>query len=164
MQYRRSILLSIILALLTAASFKSLESQAAPQPSPPKVKLQEAQGNSDKTETARKGHGEDYKQANSEKTINIKTDLVIIDLQVVDQKNQPVFDPIKKEDFTVFEDNDKQEIAHIYAPNLCSVIIQPTINATGLSGQLRVTINTKGKRRLSARTRQGYYAGKDDSN
>jgi Ca-activated chloride channel homolog len=55
----------------------------------------------------------DTKQTDKEKTIRIKTDLVLIDLQVIDQKNQPVFDPIKKEDFVVFEDDVKQEIAHI---------------------------------------------------
>jgi Ca-activated chloride channel homolog len=79
MRFRRSIFLSIILtavALSTAASIN-------------------------------------HKQTDKEKTINIKTDLVIVDVQVMDQKNQPVFDLFKKEDFSVFEDNVKQEIAHI---------------------------------------------------
>ena len=43
----------------------------------------------------------------------INTDLVVIDVQVIDQKNQPVSDLFGKDDFTVFEDNIKQEIAQI---------------------------------------------------
>lgn len=43
----------------------------------------------------------------------INTDLVVIGVQVIDQKNQPVSDLFGKEDFTVFEDNIKQEIAQI---------------------------------------------------
>jgi Ca-activated chloride channel family protein len=46
-------------------------------------------------------------------SVTINTDLVIIDLHVIDQKNQPVLDLFDKEDFSVFEDNVKQEIAQI---------------------------------------------------
>ncbi|HEU0178594.1 MAG TPA: VWA domain-containing protein [Blastocatellia bacterium] len=46
-------------------------------------------------------------------SITINTDLVIIDVHVTDQNNQPVFNLFNKEDFTVFEDDVKQEIAQI---------------------------------------------------
>lgn len=79
----------------------------------PKIKMLVVQDNKDKTKDLRKGSEGNNKQADKVKTINIKTDLVVIDVQVIDRKNQPILDLIKKEDFTVFEDNVKQEIAHI---------------------------------------------------
>ena len=45
--------------------------------------------------------------------LTINTDLVVIDVQVTDQNNHSVFDLFDKEDFIVFEDNVKQEIAQI---------------------------------------------------
>lgn len=79
----------------------------------PKIKMLVVQDNNVKTKDLRKGSEGNNQQADKVKTINIKTDLVVIDVQVIDRKNQPIFDLIKKEDFTVFEDNVKQEIAHI---------------------------------------------------
>src|SRR5262245_48652569 len=44
--------------------------------------------------------------------IKIPTDLVRLDVTVVDQNNNPVSD-LKKEDFIVYEDNVKQKIDHV---------------------------------------------------
>jgi Ca-activated chloride channel homolog len=107
---RISSLPAFSIVLLLTVLFAAREPVHMEQPT---IKQQEVQDNKDKTEAFRKGSEGNNKQADKVKTINIKTDLVVIDVQVIDRKNQPVFDLIKKEDFTVFEDNVKQEIAHI---------------------------------------------------
>lgn len=113
MQFRRSLFLSIILMAIALITAAPIGSQAPDQVPQTKIKMPEVQGNKDKTEDLRKGSEGNNKQADKVKTINIKTDLVVIDVQVIDQKNQPVFDLIKKDNFTIFENNVKQEIAHI---------------------------------------------------
>jgi Ca-activated chloride channel family protein len=45
-------------------------------------------------------------------TMNIDTDMVLLDVKVVDQRNNPVPN-LRKEDFSVFEDKVKQSIDHV---------------------------------------------------
>lgn len=44
--------------------------------------------------------------------IKVNTDLVVLDAQVIDRKNRKVFGPLRKEDFEVLEENQKQEIVY----------------------------------------------------
>ena len=100
-------------ALLMAASIGAVGLQNPPQPRQPKVELLRRQDARDKTGASRVDSGADQQRTNKKETIRINTDLVVIDAQVIDRKNQLVFDLFKKEDFIVFEDNVQQEIAYI---------------------------------------------------
>jgi Ca-activated chloride channel homolog len=102
----------IAAALLMVASIGAVGLQNPPQPRQPKVELSGGQDTKNKTGASRVSSGA-VQQPNKEAAIKIRTDLVIIDAQVTDRKNQPVFDLFKKEDFVVFEDNVQQEIAYI---------------------------------------------------
>lgn len=44
--------------------------------------------------------------------IKVNTDLVVFDAQVIDKRTRKVFGPLRKEDFEIFEENVKQEIAY----------------------------------------------------
>jgi VWFA-related protein len=44
--------------------------------------------------------------------IKVNTDLVVLDAQVIDKKTRKVFGPLRQEDFQIFEENVKQEIAY----------------------------------------------------
>jgi Ca-activated chloride channel family protein len=103
----------LVAELLMAASIGAVGLQNPPQPLQPKVELLEGQETTDKTGASRVDSGADQQRTNKKETIRINTDLVVIDAQVIDRKNQLVFDLFKKEDFIVFEDNVQQEIAYI---------------------------------------------------
>jgi Ca-activated chloride channel homolog len=103
----------IAAALLMVASIGAVGLQNPPQPRQPKVELLGGQDTKNKTGASRVSSGAVQQRNNKEEAIKIRTDLVIIDAQVTDRKNRVVFDLFKKEDFVVFEDNVKQEIAQI---------------------------------------------------
>ncbi|MBO0800941.1 MAG: VWA domain-containing protein, partial [Blastocatellia bacterium] len=113
MKFRMSLAKTVVfllIGLLSIASLQSVVAQDPPQPPKPK------QGQADENEKAkdRKGAMRQGAQAEGQSndpdsTIKLDTDLVNLDVTVVDQNNQPVFD-MKKEDFSVFEDKVKQNI------------------------------------------------------
>ncbi len=79
-----------------------------PQPKPtPTPKDQK-----DRKGAQRQGSQADQQSLDNDSTISIDTDVVVLDVTVTDQNNQPVFD-LKKDDFTVFEDRVKQEIQDV---------------------------------------------------
>jgi Ca-activated chloride channel family protein len=103
----------IAVALLAAASMGTAGLRNPPKSNPPNFELSEGQSANGETGAARKGSGTNRQRTGKEEAIKIRTDLVIIDAQVIDRRDQVVFDLFKKEDFVVFEDNVKQEIAQI---------------------------------------------------
>lgn len=108
MLLRQSIISAILttFALLSATSTKYIILPNLKRQPKTDNKQQQSQEKRDKTNGP-------VRQNDKGKTINIKTDLVTLDLQVIDHKNQPVFDLFEKGDFTVFEDDVRQEIASI---------------------------------------------------
>ncbi len=97
----------IMLALLVPRV--SSGAQDPPQPPQPKKEQQNPKDAKDKKGAQRQGAQADDQQLDKEGTIKLDTDLVLLDVSVVDITNNPVFD-LKKEDFAVFEDKIQQTI------------------------------------------------------
>jgi Ca-activated chloride channel homolog len=126
MQFRMSLLKTLTILLIASASIFAIQrvvAQDPPQPPQPKQKGEPGQPGQpgdapkDQKEKERKGAQRQGAQAEGqsadpEGTIKLDTDLVNLDVTVVDQNNQPVFD-VKKEDFEVYEDKVKQAIDNI---------------------------------------------------
>lgn len=51
-------------------------------------------------------------EVNPDEVIKVNTDLVVLDAQVVDKKTNKVFSGLRKEDFELFEENIRQQIAY----------------------------------------------------
>ncbi|MBO0719663.1 MAG: VWA domain-containing protein [Blastocatellia bacterium] len=113
MKFRMSLAKTVAFLLIGLLSIVSLQNAVAQDPpQPPKPK----QGQSDEKEKEKDRKGAQRQGAQAEgqsndpdSTIKLDTDLVNLDVTVVDQNNQPVFD-VKKEDFAVFEDKVRQNI------------------------------------------------------
>lgn len=103
-----AVLLFAVLALRTTAR---VGAQDPPQPPAPKQKPT-PQDPRDKKGAQRQGAEANQQSQDREGTIVVETDLVSLDVTVVDQNNQPVYD-LKQEDFTVYEDKVKQQIDHV---------------------------------------------------
>jgi Ca-activated chloride channel family protein len=126
MQFRMSLLKTLIILLIASVSIFAIQrvvAQDPPQPPQPKQTGQPGQTGQtgdapkDQKDKDRKGAQRQGAQAEDqatdpEGTIKLDTDLVNLDVTVVDQNNQPVFD-VRKEDFEVFEDKVKQTIDNI---------------------------------------------------
>ena len=82
--------------------------QDPPQPPKPK-RSSPSESPEDKRGARRQGAQADDQKLDRENTIKLSTDLVVLDVSVVDQNNNQVFD-LKKEDFQVFEDKVSQPI------------------------------------------------------
>lgn len=68
-----------------------------------------AESPQDKRGARRQGAQADDQKLDRDNTIKVDTDLVLLDVSVIDQNNNPVFD-LKKEDFQIFEDKILQPI------------------------------------------------------
>jgi Ca-activated chloride channel homolog len=122
MRFRKLVLKTLIILLVGLLSLPAMPravAQDPPQPPQPKKGEpgQAGQAPKDQKEKDRKGAQRQGAQAEEqtndpEGTIKLDTDLVNLDVTVVDQNNNPVFD-MKKEDFAVFEDKIKQNIDSI---------------------------------------------------
>lgn len=113
MNYRntfRAALVVLIIALLSAPAVPLAGAQDPPQPPPPKQTPQQKDPK-DKRGAQRQGAQADEQVVGGDR-INIDTDLVNLDVTVIDQNNQPVFN-LKKEDFSIFEDKVKQTIDNV---------------------------------------------------
>ena len=97
----------IMLALLVPRV--SSGAQDPPQPPQPKKEQQNPKDAKDKKGAQRQGAQADDQQLDKDGTIKLDTDLVLLDVSVVDITNNPVFD-LKKEDFAVYEDKIQQTI------------------------------------------------------
>jgi Ca-activated chloride channel homolog len=103
--------LALIIALLGLATIHSAGAQDPPRPPEPKQTPQR-QDARDKKGEQRQGARADERTQNRDETINIDTDLVLLDVTVVDQENNPIMS-LKKEDFTVYEDKIKQTVDNV---------------------------------------------------
>src|SRR5262245_9600303 len=122
MQHRRTIhvaIVALIIAILAVPVISRGTAQDPVQPpQPPQPKTAPSQKTDEKDkEKERKGAQRQGAQAegdslNQDETIKIDTDLVLLDVSVVDQNNTPIFD-LKKDDFTVFEDRVKQNVQDV---------------------------------------------------
>lgn len=103
----------LISMVLLAPAWQGVEAQDPVQPPPPKP----TPANTPKTPQEKKGAQRQGAQAEDQKldrenTIKLDTDLVLLDVTVVDQMNNPIFD-LNKEDFSVYEDKILQPIENV---------------------------------------------------
>lgn len=100
--------LALITALLSVSAIHNAGAQDPPQPPQPKQTSQQKDPK-DKKGAQRQGAQADEPGTVGDGGIKIDTDLVNLDVTVIDHNNIPVFD-LKKEDFSVYEDKVKQTI------------------------------------------------------
>lgn len=103
-----AVLLFLVLALRTA---DRVGAQDPPQPPTPKPKPT-PQDPRDKKGAQRQGAEANQQPIDREGTIFVDTDLVSLDVTVVDNNNQPIYD-LTQEDFAVYEDKVKQQIDNV---------------------------------------------------
>jgi len=109
----RIILPALILALLGVLAIYNADAQDPPRPPEPKQPPQQKDAR-DKKGERRQGSQEDQPVVDKEEGAVFKdfTDMVLLDVTVVDQNNTPVMD-LKKEDFSVYEDKIKQTVESV---------------------------------------------------
>jgi len=108
----RGVSLALIIALLIMPAINRAEAQDPPRPPQPKQPQQ--QQNDQKEKKAAQGQMAETVDTGTsgEDRIKIDTDLVNLDVTVIDQNNNPVFN-LKKEDFAIYEDNIKQTVESV---------------------------------------------------
>lgn len=101
----------VLVSLLGLPVMRSVGAQDPPLPPQPKPTPTPAQKDPrDKKGAQRQGAQADQQPLDPDSVIRVDTNLVSLDVTVVDtSNNMPVFD-LKKEDFTVFEDRVKQDV------------------------------------------------------
>ena len=103
--------LALIIVLLGLAAIHSAGAQDPPRPPEPKQTPQR-QDARDKKGDKRQSAQADEQIVDKDGKIVLDTDLVLLDVKVVDQNNTPIMD-LKKEDFIVYEDKVKQTIDNV---------------------------------------------------
>lgn len=114
---RRACLLLFVPLLCAAIILSVVSAQQPPQPPPGRETPDKRQGSQPgKQKGAPVRQGAQVEQQPQDPaaagTIQIDTELVLLDVTVVDQNNNPVY-TLDKEDFTVYEDKVKQEIEDV---------------------------------------------------
>src|SRR5215470_8241455 len=102
---------ALILALLILPAIYNADAQDPPRPPEPKRAPQQ-QDAKEKKGAQRQGAQADEQIVGKEGVIKVETDLVLLDVTVVDQNNTPNMS-LKKEDFSVYEDKVKQAIESV---------------------------------------------------
>lgn len=123
MRSKKSLLVVIALSsvLLISAFVKAQSSQPQQKPAQPPTKQDDPQK---KKEPQRRGAEEDN-QPDTGEALKIGTDLVLLDVAVIDQTGKPIMN-LNKEDFTVFEDRVKQvveDVDRVDAPLSLGIVI-----------------------------------------
>jgi len=103
--------LMLVVALLSLSTIHSAGAQDPPRPPEPKQTPQREDAR-DKKGEKRQGAKADERTLNRDEVFNIDTDLVLLDVTVVDQNNTPIMN-LKKEDFSVYEDKVKQTVDNV---------------------------------------------------
>ena len=103
--------LMLVVALLSLSTIRGAGAQDPPRPPEPKQAPQR-QDARDKKGERRQSAQADEQVIDKDNTIKEFTDLVLLDVTVVDQNNTAVMN-LKKEDFIVFEDRVKQTIDNV---------------------------------------------------
>lgn len=97
--------------VLLTAGFLRAGAQDPALPPKPKPRAP-AENPPDKRGARRQGAQADDQKLDRDNTIKVATDLVVLDVSVIDQNNNPIFD-LKKDDFQVFEDKVQQPIEDV---------------------------------------------------
>jgi len=103
--------LMLVVALLSLSTIRGAGAQDPPRPPEPKQTPQREDAR-DKKGERRQGAKADERTLNKDEVFNIDTDLVLLDVTVVDQNSTPVMN-LKKEDFSVYEDKVKQTVDNV---------------------------------------------------
>jgi Ca-activated chloride channel homolog len=106
-QLRRIVHLSLVCVMAVTASVQ-VATQDPPRPPQPKPTTQPQSDKSKKADRRQDAQADDRQEPGVE-AIRIETELVQLDVSVVDQKNNPIFG-LNQNDFTVYEDKVKQAI------------------------------------------------------
>ena len=99
---------ALVIALLSLTAIHSAGAQDPPRPPEPKPAPQQKDPR-DKKGDRRQGAQADEQVTDKDGVIHLDTDLVSLDVTVIDQNNMAVMN-LKKEDFSVYEDKIKQTI------------------------------------------------------
>jgi VWFA-related protein len=103
--------LASLIALLSLYAAWDAGAQDPPRPPEPKPAPQREDAKSKRADK-RQGAQADDQVVDKQSTIEIKTDLVELDVTVIDQNGLSIMD-LKKEDFAVYEDKIKQTVEHV---------------------------------------------------
>src|SRR5215470_15193975 len=101
----------LVVALLSLSAIRGAGAQDPPRPPEPKPAPQREDAKA-KRPDKRQGAQADDQVVDKQSTIEIKTDLVELDVTVIDQNGLSIMD-LKKEDFSVYEDKIKQTIENV---------------------------------------------------
>jgi Ca-activated chloride channel family protein len=107
----RIVSLVLILAMFSVPAIYNADAQDPPRPPEPKRAPQQ-QDAREKKGAQRQGAQADEQVGDKEGVIKVDTDLVLLDVTVVDQSNTPIMG-LKKEDFSIYEDKVKQSIESV---------------------------------------------------
>jgi Ca-activated chloride channel family protein len=102
---------ALTLALLSVLAIYKAGAQDPPRPPEPKQTPQR-QDARDKKGDKRQSAQADEQITDNDGQIVLDTDLVLLDVTVVDQENNPIMS-LKKEDFTIYEDKIKQTVDNV---------------------------------------------------
>jgi Ca-activated chloride channel homolog len=103
--------LASIITLLSLAAIREAGAQDPPRPPEPKPAPQREDAKARKGDK-RQGAQADEQIVDKQSVIEIKTDLVQLDVTVIDQNGLAIMD-LQKDDFTVYEDKVKQKIENV---------------------------------------------------
>jgi Ca-activated chloride channel homolog len=102
---------ALILALLSVLAIYKADAQDPPRPPEPKQTPQQKDA-SDKMGERRHGAQAVEQAVDKGGVIKVDTDMVLLDVTVIDQNNTPVMN-LRKEDFSVYEDKVKQTVESV---------------------------------------------------
>jgi Ca-activated chloride channel homolog len=107
----RIVSLALILAMISVPAIYNADAQDPPRPPEPKQAPQQ-QDAKERKGAQRQGAQAEEQRVDKEGVIKVDTDLVLLDVTVIDQNNTPIMG-LKKEDFSVYEDKVKQAIESV---------------------------------------------------
>jgi Ca-activated chloride channel family protein len=139
----RIIALALILAVLSVSAIYDAGAQDQPRPPQPKQTQQQQNDPKDKISAQVQGQvqgGQAGEPAvDKEGTIKIDTELVMLDVTVIDQNDKPIFN-LKKEDFSVYEDKIKQQVENVIRQEL-PISLGLVIDTSGSMGSKIQTVS-----------------------
>jgi len=104
--------LALVIALLSLPAIHSAGAQDPPRPPQPKQTQQQPKDPKDRKGAQRQGAQADEQAVDKEGVFRIDTELVLLDVTVIDQNNTPVLN-LKKDDFAIYEDKIKQTVESV---------------------------------------------------
>ncbi|HZS09031.1 MAG TPA: VWA domain-containing protein [Blastocatellia bacterium] len=113
MSYRvlSCLIIALILAVIPVVP-EYLPAQAQQPPQPPPGRGEQQKGGQQKKTDRRQGAEAEPQKEPGEETVRVETELVQLDVKVIDQTNTPVFN-LTKDDFSIYEDKIRQNIESI---------------------------------------------------